>query len=383
VIDRSTVRIALRTLARHRGFTTVAVLSISIAVALNTTMYSALDKLIDPQINARNPERVYSFRFFAGPAGRQLHPSVIQDALRDGIPGLEGASGMDNGRFSGAGAGVMNPGLLAEAGGRYTRAEAVDVQPNFFEFLGTQPIAGRVFSAGDEGTGAVVISDRLATKLFAGESPIGQALVLHGEAYGVIGVVRRTQIFAPLSYDLWALRRTGMRPVPVSMLRFREELEPYGLRAQLHVVARRLEMSVGDPPGTTAFGGGAFATAKRRLTVFDMSIIGAVLAVLLVACANLRRASSLPPGWCSASYSRFGAFTWFARRSRRQWTRTRSSRRRAGACLHSRPAPPSYACSSSGCFLRFASRASIPARCSRAERERARIAITAAATVCS
>jgi putative ABC transport system permease protein len=287
MIDRSTLRIALRTLGRHRGFTTVAVLSIAVAVALNTTMYSALDKLIDPAINARNPERVYQFRFFAGPMGRQLHPSVIQDALRDGIPGLEGASGMDNSRFYGAGAGVMNPGLLAEAGGRYTRAEAVDVQPNFFEFLGTHPITGRVFSASDEGTGAVVISDRLSIKLFAGESPIGQTLMLHGEAYGVIGVVRRTQIFAPLSYDLWALRRTGMRPVPVSMLRFHQELEPYGLLAQLNVVARRLEMSVGDPPGTTAFNGGAFATAKRRLTIFDMSIIGAVLAVLLVACANL------------------------------------------------------------------------------------------------
>ena len=62
MIGGSTLRIVLRTLARHRGFTAVAALSIAVAVALNTTMYSALDKLIDPQINARNPERIYTIR---------------------------------------------------------------------------------------------------------------------------------------------------------------------------------------------------------------------------------------------------------------------------------------------------------------------------------
>lgn len=287
MIDRATVRTALRTLARHRGFSTVATLSIAVAIALNTTMYSALDKLIDPQISARNPERIYQFRFFGGPAGRRLHPSVIQDALRAGIPGLESVSGMDASRFAGSGAGVLNPGLLAEAGGRHARAEPVEVQANFFEFLGTPAVVGRVFTARDEGTASVVISDRLAERLFAGESPVGQTLLLQGEPYGILGVVRRTQVFAPLSYDLWAVRTVGMRPVPVSTLRFREQLEPYGLRAQLSLVARRLEMAAGDPPGTTGFGGGAFAVSKRQVTVFDRAMIGAVVAVLLVACANL------------------------------------------------------------------------------------------------
>jgi len=287
VIDGSTLRIALRTLARHRGFTTIAVLSIAVAIALNTTMYSALDKLIDPQISARNPERIYQFRFFGGPAGRRLHPSVIQDALRAGIPGLESVSGMDASRFAGSGAGVLNPGLLAEAGGRHARAEPVEVQANFFECLGTSALMGRVFTARDEGTASVVMSDRLAERLFAGESPVGQTLLLQGEPYGILGVVRRTQVFAPLSYDLWAVRKAGLRPVPLSMLRFRERLEPYGLRQQLDLVARRIEMAAGDPSGTTGFGGGAFAVSKRQFTVFDWAMIGAVVAVLLVACANL------------------------------------------------------------------------------------------------
>jgi hypothetical protein len=80
MIDRSTLRIALRTLARHKGFTVVATLSIAVAVALNTTMYSALDKLVDPAINARDPERVYYFRFF-GDLRRQLHPTAIEEAF--------------------------------------------------------------------------------------------------------------------------------------------------------------------------------------------------------------------------------------------------------------------------------------------------------------
>src|SRR5688500_18894135 len=93
-MTRPALRIALRTLGRHRGFTSVAVLSIAVAIALNTTMYSALDKLIDPRINALKPDHIYSIRYF-GDHRKQLHPAAIEEALFAGMKGVEALSGTD------------------------------------------------------------------------------------------------------------------------------------------------------------------------------------------------------------------------------------------------------------------------------------------------
>lgn len=41
-----------------------AILSFALAIALNTTIYSLLEALIDPQIDVRKPEQLYSLRFF-------------------------------------------------------------------------------------------------------------------------------------------------------------------------------------------------------------------------------------------------------------------------------------------------------------------------------
>ena len=43
---------------RHRGFTVVAILSLALAIGLNTTMYSVLDTLVNPHTDVPHPERL-------------------------------------------------------------------------------------------------------------------------------------------------------------------------------------------------------------------------------------------------------------------------------------------------------------------------------------
>ena len=83
--DRSTLRIALRTLKRHKGFATVAVLSLGIAIALNTVMYSVATAIIDPTISVRDPENLYTFRY-SGNFRRQLTPDDIEKLMRQSRP---------------------------------------------------------------------------------------------------------------------------------------------------------------------------------------------------------------------------------------------------------------------------------------------------------
>src|SRR5688572_16647510 len=121
-MDRSTLRIALRTLGRHRGFTAVAVLSLAIAIALNTTMYSALDAMIYPRIDARKPQNVFMFWYFGFRGLQMVNPELtgpeIERAVRSSGRNVEDLSG-----FSGSSqwTGVRGTTPLAENGPRYRR----------------------------------------------------------------------------------------------------------------------------------------------------------------------------------------------------------------------------------------------------------------------
>src|SRR5471032_1240681 len=57
-------RISARTLRKQPVFTTVVILSLALAIALNTTMYSVLDAFMHPRLDMRAPERLYWVRFY-------------------------------------------------------------------------------------------------------------------------------------------------------------------------------------------------------------------------------------------------------------------------------------------------------------------------------
>ena len=58
-LTRQHLRLAARSFSRHRGFSVIAVLSLSLAIALNTTMYSVIDALVNPKLEVVEPERLY------------------------------------------------------------------------------------------------------------------------------------------------------------------------------------------------------------------------------------------------------------------------------------------------------------------------------------
>jgi predicted permease len=282
MMDGSTLRIALRTLNRHRGFTAVAVLSLAIAIALNTTMYSTLDAMIYPQIAARKPENIYGFWYFA--YRQRLTDAEIERALRSGARNLEDLSGAQNAdRFFGRG---QYP--LAENGARYKRVTPLVVRTNYFSFLGTTPLEGRTFRAEDEVESQVaVISDRLAAYIFPDESPVGRTMTVDGRGFTVIGVVKRNSTFEPLYGDVWIPRQPSMAPVRLNLIRFRERIDAVQVREELSLAAAQLALAVNDPTKQTAFRGYQLKTEQFKINKLQLALIGAVAAVLLVACANL------------------------------------------------------------------------------------------------
>ena len=58
-LSRHHFRLAARSFSRHPGFSLVAVLSLALAIALNTTMYSVIDALVNPKLDVKDPEGLY------------------------------------------------------------------------------------------------------------------------------------------------------------------------------------------------------------------------------------------------------------------------------------------------------------------------------------
>ena len=286
-MDRSTLRVAFRTLGRHKGFTTVAILSIAIAIALNTVMYSVLDAVIAPRINARQPDHIYSLWFYGnGLWVRNVHPRVYEDALRDGMgQNVESFTGVQQFTFRPAFSGAP----IVEFGDRYKRVSPVTVSPNYFDFLGAAPIQGRTFRESDEKEGAqvAVISDRLARHLSPDATLVGQTIEIDGGGFVVIGVVERSALFDPLKGDFWTLRQSNAPHIRPTMIRLKEIVPDHLLKDQLAVAGTRMAQAMNEKGQWVAFQGKQIFKGQITIPKFYLALVGSVAAILLVACANL------------------------------------------------------------------------------------------------
>src|SRR5437762_4103802 len=117
------VRLAVRTLVKHPGFTTVAVVSLALAIALNTTMYSVIDALVNPKLDMREPDRLYFVRFYGNPH-RPIPRTAMEEALASGRQGYEGVTG------SGVYRPMWTP--VIEHGDRFVEGQARFVRPDYF-----------------------------------------------------------------------------------------------------------------------------------------------------------------------------------------------------------------------------------------------------------
>lgn len=279
-------RIAFRTLGKHKGFTVVAILSIAMAIALNTVMYSVLDAILAPRINARQPDHVYSLQFYGnGLWGRKIEPRMYAEALTAGMgKNVESFAGSVGAYFT-----RFNRETLAEFGDRYKRVSPEAVTANYFDFLGSVMLQGRAFRESDEkdASPVAVISDRLAKHLFPDASPVGETVTLDGNGFVVIGVVERTPLFKPLESDIWILRQPTQPPIRPNLVRVREILTGQELAAQLKLAAKRLAAASYEDGKWVAFNGKQIYKGQVEVSAFYFGLVGSVLAILLVACANL------------------------------------------------------------------------------------------------
>ena len=276
------IRLAARSFSRAPGFTIVAVVSLALAIALNTTMYSVIDAMVRPNLELRDPGRLYALQWWID-MRHTLSDGARASLLRTGFPAAEEMSSYQ--------ANFMQAGAV-EYGRRYAQVGSATVAVNYFSMVGARLVSGRMFANADYGapTLPVMISEGLADRLSPDKPfPIGATIDVNGGPRTVIGIVANSSL-GPGSYsEYWVLPPATVSPadLPINVVRLRRDVTADEAAAQLAVLATQIARLTRESPKDMGFLLKGMTVGQFHPGNFDYALIAAVIAVLLVACANL------------------------------------------------------------------------------------------------
>ncbi len=273
------LRQSLRVVLRRPRFAIAAMLLLGVAVALNTTIYAVFDALVTPNVSMRAPGQLYRLRCYCDYRNRvdmRTNNDILVRALGEM---LQGETGQE----------AIFPVPIAEHGPRHHDAVVTVVPVNYFTVLGVAAAQGRLLGAGDLNAAntPIVISERLAAELFAGESPVGGSLTLDGVPATVLGVIARESVLPGDPGDVWRLPPPTFGTMPINLIRLKDGVTPQQAYTKLQVLAATIARLAGETVRDNRFDMKPAVRSQFALRKFDLAIAGAVLAVLLVACANL------------------------------------------------------------------------------------------------
>jgi predicted permease len=304
------LRFAVRIHRVRPGAGLVAILSLAIGIGLNTAIFSVFDQVLLRPSPIPGLDRLVVLWEADRNTGTTREPGSLLDFLdyRRLARTLDGLGGM-----------IATEVNLTPPGGDPLRLPAIRASADLLAIMGIDPVAGRAFSALDDGPGGpnvVLISEPLGRRLF-GASPdtaIGREIRLDDAPYEVIGVVGRPadfgvrQVLGAAAYSRGFVDRARDTRVEVWIpLRASESLAPStrgnhpvfmigrravgtsleAVRRETDALAASLEQqfpatNVARSANVEPLGDVIYDPSRPSL----LTLIGAVTFLLLVACVN-------------------------------------------------------------------------------------------------
>jgi predicted permease len=202
---RQDLRYAVRTLAKSRGLTTVAVLSLALGIGANTTIFTFINGLLLRPPTVAEPDRLVEVWQHNSTRG-----NGIGSHMQLSFPDYEYYRD-HNHVFSDMGAFTAETStVIWNRSGAGEVIEGSLVSANFFSILGVQPALGRAFLPEDDRTETaapvVVLSHALwEQRLGADSAIVGQRLTLNGRDFTVVGIAPAgfTGLLAGFTPDVW------------------------------------------------------------------------------------------------------------------------------------------------------------------------------------
>jgi len=283
------IRFGLRMLGKNPGLALVAILTLALGIGANTAIFSLVNAVM-----LRPPPFPESQRLvFVSEKSRHMddmsvsYPNLLdwqqQNQVLEGIAGFDGQSFNLTGRE------------------RPQRVEGYSVSASFFTVLRVAPLHGRAFGPEDDKPGAVpvvVLSEGLWQRRFGSDlSVLNQAITLNGESYTVVGIMPRSFQF-PRTVELWtplglnyaqaSWKQRGNHPGIYAIARMKPGVALEQANAEMQTIALRLARQY---PETNSGNGVTLMSLRERMVRQArpalLLLLGSVLFVLLIACANL------------------------------------------------------------------------------------------------
>jgi putative ABC transport system permease protein len=289
------LRYSIRLLIKNPAFTGVAVLSIALGIGANTTVFSVINAVLLKSLPYQDPA---SLMLVWGDSRAETSLRKHNQVSATDVADIRSQSTVFEDVATYAGwYPIMSGGTEAE------RVPAIQVGDGFFRVMKGQPVLGRTFIKEEQEDGkdfVVVLSYVLWQRRFSGDpAVVGKSVLLNGRPYNIVGVMGAD--FHPLPSTLVSPEGQFYRPVAEAYddkarserhLRAIARLKPGVTVAQaqseVNLIAQRLEQQ--HPETNKDYG--AYVVSITDEIVGDIRptlwiIFGAVVFVLLVACANV------------------------------------------------------------------------------------------------
>jgi predicted permease len=287
---------AIRGLVKRPGFALVTICVLAIAIGANTVIFSLLDAYVVKPLPYPASDRLVAIYNVYPNMGLDNAGVSIPDYLdrRAEAPSLESTAIYNVSRR-----------VLSDAD-RREQLLVARASPSLFEVLATAPAIGRAFTEAEAVPGedrVIVLSHRLWASRFGGAADVvGRDIRLDGEPFRVAGVMPEGFGFPSQAIDAWVPFAFTARQMSdeargqeysqsIGRLALGATIE--GLNAEMDAIVER---SLAHLPGrrafieTSGFTGRAeslHALATRNVSVLLYLLQALVLAVLLIACANI------------------------------------------------------------------------------------------------
>jgi putative ABC transport system permease protein len=274
------VRYALRALVRSPAFAATASLTLAIGIGANTAIFTVVYALLLKPLPFHDPHRlIYVHDTF--PAVPSASVSLAKFlALRDGNRTVSALAATAPGGLTVTGIG--DPQVLAVA----------RVTGDFFDVLGVAPLAGRALARSDDvpnGAAVIVLTHPAWQRFFGGARDIvGRTIVADGQPRTIVGVMPPDVVY-PARIDAWVPLAMVPDPSQGNFLRLIGRLKPGVAIEQatddLRSVTEVYNRTNGLRRDVRVWRLQEYLSLSTRQRVLVLQ--GAVLLVLLIACANV------------------------------------------------------------------------------------------------
>ncbi|HYK22873.1 MAG TPA: ABC transporter permease, partial [Pyrinomonadaceae bacterium] len=277
----------MKRLLRHPSFSAVAIVTLTLAIGVNTTIFSVVNAVLLKALPFHEPQQLVSVHQTTGAGGLP------------GIAGYQYLAWKDKSNSFADLAAFSEDNFNLTGHGEPERISCAQVSASLFTTLGVQPLRGRFFSPEEDKTGAnnvAVVSERFWQRRFGRDEAILQTtLTLNDKPYSIVGVMPGSfrfpgeyEVWLPLALDPYKETQGDTFSLVEVIGRLKPETTLAGAQTELSLISRQASEQGKDPfPLSTVEVAPLHQQLVGGVRLTVLVLWGAVGLVMLVACVNV------------------------------------------------------------------------------------------------